>query len=229
MRRVITLGAGRGLVLRDRPALRAGHDYRPRPALGPAGRRARQRLLAPGRRHDRSGLAEDASLHRALRHVPPADREPGRRARLHAGDGGGEGRHHPLRRGRCAGSGELGGALGVGDRAQGARCRRGRAFRTRTGSSSPGRPPRWGRCRSRAASRWPSAARLPRPTTPSPSASGSRRRCWSGSRRCRARKVFPSTTSSTRARPAPCSATGSSESSRFCTHLKGPTSFPVRP
>ena len=51
------------------------------------------------------------------------------------------------------------------------------------------------------------------------------RRCWSGSPRFRARRVFRSTTSSTRARPAPCSATGSLASSRCCLASRGRRAF----
>ena len=219
-------GAGRGLVLRDRPALRAGHDHRPRPALGPTRRRSRQRLLAPGRRHDRSGLPEDTPLHRALRHVPLAHREPGRRARLHAGNGGGEGRYDPLRRCCRVSGGELGGALGVGDRAQGTRRRRGRALRPGRVRRRLGPRPRWARSRSRGGVAVAFGRQIAKADDPKAERERLEEEMLERQSPAAARRrVSPSTTSSTRAKLDPCSATGSPASSRCCPDSRGQQAF----
>ena len=154
---------------------------------------------------------------------------PGGRARLHDRGRRGEGRDHPLRRRRRAGGRELRGALGVGDRAQGARrrcrgalragrLRRRLAFGRNGGAPGRGRrggglrpPNRQGR-RPRRRARAPGGQEMLARQSPEPRAESF---------------SFHDLIDPRETRPVLCDWIARVQP--LLERLKGPTSFPVRP
>ena len=119
-----------GSRVRARRAPRPLADLRAGAARRAPGRRARQRPQALRRRADRRRVGQARALHRAVRPVPPAGRQPRRPAGVRDRHRGRARGHDAPRRARAVRGPPGDGAVGVGARAQGLR-RRGRRARRR--------------------------------------------------------------------------------------------------